>query len=111
MDASSKKRVRKTQPAKTLEGRENQVIALAVDLAEKQLKEGIASSQVIVHFLKLATTREKLEKEKLIKENLLLSARTEALQSVKRVEELYANALDAMRSYKSIAEDSEEIDD
>lgn len=83
------------------EARENQLIALAVDLAEKQLKEGTASSQVITHYLKLGSTKERLEKEKLQKENELLRAKTESLQSAKRVEELYANALQAMRSYSS----------
>jgi hypothetical protein len=86
-------------PAKTPEQRENQMIALAVDLAEKQLSEGTASAQVITHFLKLATTRERLEKEKLVRENQLLTAKTEALQSSKKMEELYSKAIDAMRSY------------
>nr|DAW19384.1 MAG TPA: hypothetical protein [Caudoviricetes sp.] len=88
-----------TRPAVTPEGREDQMISLAVDLAEKQLREGTASSQVITHFLKLATTRENLEKEKLRHENELLKAKTEVLQSSKHVEELYAKAIDAMRSY------------
>jgi hypothetical protein len=86
-------------PATTPEARENQMIALAVDLAEKQLLEGTASSQVISHFLKLGSTREQLEKEKLQRENELLRAKTEATQSAKKTEELYANALNAMRSY------------
>ena len=76
------------------------MIALAVDLAEKQLIEGTASSQVITHFLKLASSRERLEKEKLEKENKLLRAKTEAIESAKRVEELYSDALKAMRSYR-----------
>ena len=86
-------------PGTTPEAREKQLICLAVDLAERQLSEGTASSQVITHYLKLATTKERLEKEKLEKENELLKAKTEALQSAKRVEELYENALNAMRSY------------
>jgi hypothetical protein len=86
-------------PAKTLEARENQLISLAVDLAEKQLSEGTASSQVITHYLKLGSTTERLEREKLIKENELLKARTESLQSEKVKEELYKEALRAMRSY------------
>lgn len=91
---------KKMKPALTPEARENQMIALAVDLAEKQLIEGTASSQVITHFLKLASTRERLEKEKLEKENELLRAKTEAIESAKRVEELYSDALRAMRSYR-----------
>ena len=90
---------RKIRPALTPEARENQMISLAVDLAEKQLIEGTASSQVITHYLKLGSTKERLEKEKLEEENKLLKARTEALQSAKRVEELYSDAIAAMKKY------------
>jgi hypothetical protein len=86
-------------PATTPEGRENQLISAAVDLAEKQLSEGTASSQIISHYLKLGSTREKLEQERLERENELLQAKIEAMASVKRVEELYETALNAMRSY------------
>ena len=100
---------KRTRPALTPEARENQMIALAVDLAEKQLIEGSASAQVITHFLKLATSRERLEKEKLEKENELLRAKTEAIESAKRVEELYSDALRAMRSYRGESDDTEDI--
>lgn len=90
---------RKRRPALTPEARENQMISLAVDLAEKQLQEGTASSQVITHFLKLATAKERIEREILEKQKDLITAKTEALQSAKRVEELYTNALNAMRNY------------
>ncbi len=90
---------RRGAPASTPEARENQLIALAYDAAEQQFLNGTASSQVITHFLKLGTTKERLEKEKLQQENKLLKAKTEALESNKRVEELYKNALDAMRTY------------
>ena len=89
----------RTRPALTPEARENQLISAAVNLAEKQLLEGTASSQVITHYLKLGSSKERLEKEKLERENELLRAKTEALQSAQRVEELYANALAAMRRY------------
>lgn len=91
--------IARTRPALTPEARENQLISAAVNLAEKQLLEGTASSQVITHYLKLGSSKERLEKEKLARENELLRAKTEALQSAQRVEELYANALDAMRRY------------
>lgn len=90
---------KKLRPALTPEARENQLISLAVDLAEQQLREGTASSQVITHYLKLGSTREKLERERLEEENKLLKAKTENLQSMKRVEELYSEALKAMRNY------------
>ena len=92
----TKKRMR---PAITPEARENQLIALAIDRAEQQLRDGTASSQVITHYLKLGSSKEKLEQEKLELENKLLIARTEAIQSAKDVEKLYKEALDAMKSY------------
>lgn len=97
------------RPALSPESREQQLISLAVDQAEKQLREGTASSQVITHFLKMGSTRERIEKEILEKQRELISAKTQALQSAERVEELYKNALDAMRSYKGndFSEDEE----
>lgn len=86
----------------TPEARENQLISLAVDLAERQLSEGTASAQVITHYLKLATTKERLEKEKLARENELLKAKTDAMQSQKKSEELYEKAIIAMRSYSGM---------
>lgn len=97
-------------PAPTLEARENQMIALAVDLAEKQLSEGTASASVITHYLKLGTTREILEKERLKEENRLLRAKTESLESAKKVEELYFQALSAMREYSG-QEVEEDVED
>lgn len=90
---------KKRRPATTPEARENQLIALAVDLTERQLREGTASSQVITHYLKLGSSREKLEQERLRRENHLLAAKAEAMASAKRVEELYGLALNAMRTY------------
>lgn len=95
-------------PAKTLEARENQLISLAVDLAEKQLLEGTASSQVISHFLKLGSSKERLEKQKLEEENKLLRAKTENLESMKRMEELYSDAMAAMRSYSGQTDDMDD---
>lgn len=86
-------------PAITPEGREDQLIALAVNLAEKQLSDGTASSQVISHYLKLGSTKERIEKEILEEQRELIKAKTAALKSAKKVEELYKQALDAMRSY------------
>ena len=94
-----KKRQRR-RPATTIEGRENQLVSLAIDLAEKQMADGTASSQVITHYLKLGSTRERLEQERLAGENKLLESKVAAMESVKKVEELYANALIAMKAYK-----------
>lgn len=97
--SSSRSSERKTRPALTPEARENQLIALAVDLAEKQLQEGTASSQVITHYLKLGSTKERIEKEILEKQKELISAKTQALTSAKKVEELYTEAIAAMKRY------------
>ena len=97
--AKANNRPKMMRPALTPEARENQLISLAVDLAEEQLRDKTASSQVITHFLKLGTTKAELEKEKLAKENELLRAKTESIESQKRIEELYAEALNAMRRY------------
>lgn len=97
--SSSSQSTRKIRPALTPEARENQLISLAVDLAEKQLQEGTASSQVLTHYLKLASTKERIEKELLEKKKELLEAKTEALKSAKRIEELYVDAITAMKKY------------
>lgn len=96
----TKKSSAKRPPALSPEARENQLIGLAVDLAEKQLIEGTASAQVITHYLKLASSKEKLEKEILERQKDLLVAKTEAYQSSKRMEELYSNAIAAMKQYR-----------
>ncbi len=103
--AKSKKNSEETKikPTISIDARESQLISLATDLAEKQLREGTASSQVITHYLKLGTTRERLEKEKLEEENKLLKAKTENLQSAKRTEELYAEAIKYMQIYSGNA--------
>src|SRR3954447_9676319 len=87
------------KPATTPEGRENQLVSQAVDLAEDQIRAGTASSQVITHFLKLGSTRERLEQQRLEHENELTRVKIEVIESQKRVEELYMEALTAMRSY------------
>ncbi len=96
---NSSKSTRDIRPALTPEARENQLISLAVDLAEKQLQEGTASSQVITHYLKLGSTKERIEKEILEKQKELISAKTESIKSAQRIEELYAEAINAMRKY------------
>lgn len=80
-------------------GREHQLISRAVDLAEQQLIDGTASSQVITHYLKLGSSREILEQERIQMEVGLLKAKAEAMASAKRVEEMYGQALNAMRAY------------
>jgi hypothetical protein len=95
-------------PADTPEGRENQLIAAAVDLAEKQLLDGTASPSVITHFLKLASERERLERDKIRHENEMLQAKAEAYQSNRRSEELYDKAIAAMRLYNGAAVDDDE---
>lgn len=85
--------------ATTPEGRENQLIALAYDLAEKRLREGTASAQEVTHFLKMGSSTQRMEREILGEQKKLLTAKTESLESSKRVEDLYSRALSAMREY------------
>lgn len=104
---------RKQASATSEEGRENQLVSLAVDLAEKQLEAGTASSQVITHYLKLGSTRERLEQDRLRRENELLTSKVEMMASAKRVEELYETALNAMRLYagREISQEDEDYAD
>lgn len=102
------KAVGKRRAASTPEGREQQLIALAVDLAEKQLIEGTASSQVISHFLKLGSIRAQIEKELLEKQRDLAAAKAESIKSGARMEELYLNAVNAMKSYSGQEEEPDE---
>ena len=90
----------KRPPATTLKGREDQLIAAAYDLAEKQIAEGKATSQVIAHFLKLGSTREKLEQTRLAADVKLVEAKVEGLVSATHIEELYSNAIAAMKRYQ-----------
>ena len=98
-------------PALSPEAREDQLISLAQDLAEKKLRDGTASSQLISYYLRLGSTRERLEKQNLVEDLTLKRAKTEQLKSAKRVEELYSRALDAMRLYSGRDEDEEDIYD
>ena len=85
--------------ATTPEGREAQLCALAMDLAEQQIRDGTASSQVITHFLKITSSNEKMKRDNLQAENELLKAKVEALQTTKHNEQMYDKVLEAIRSY------------
>lgn len=95
-ESSARKKMR---PAMTPDARENQLISMAVDLAEQQLRDGTASSQVITHFLKLASSKDRLEREKLEEENKLLKAKTENLQSQQHREISYEEVIKALQRY------------
>lgn len=90
----------KKPPSRTLDAREKEVVSLAVDLAEQQLRDGTASPSVITHYLKLGTTSYQLELEKLKHENELLQAKTDNIRSLGRMEELYAEAIESLRRYQ-----------
>lgn len=98
------------RPATTPEAREHEMVSIAMALAEKQIKAGTASSQVITHFLKAGSLREQLEQERISHENELLRVKKEALESQQRVEEMYVKALDAMRTYSGQAP-AQDVDD
>lgn len=102
---------RRMKPATTPEAKENQMISLAMELAEKQLMEGTASSQVITHFLKLGSTKELKEKEILDLNKQLIAAKTESLHSNRHMTELYENAMRAMKSYSGQGVQNDEPED
>jgi hypothetical protein len=91
--------VKRMKPALSPEARENQLVSLAVDLAERQLLEGTASAQVITHYLRLGSTKDRIEKEILEKQKDLIEAKVQSLHSEQRIEELYANVLSALKDY------------
>ena len=100
--------VARRPPATTPEGREAQLVSLAVDLVERRLIDGTATSAEVVHVLKLGSERERLERDKLARENELLKAKQENLEAMKRSEAVYEEALQAFRSYRG---ETEDIDD
>ena len=105
------KPTRNIRPALTPEARENQLISLAVDLAEKQLLEGTASSQVITHYLKLGSSKERIEKEIIEKQKELISAKTDAIKSTETSEKLLKEAISAFRRYSGNGSREEDEDD
>ena len=107
----TRKKPKRIRPALTPEAREDQLIALATNLAEKQLMEGTASSQVITHFLKLATAKAELEKEKLRIENKKTEAQIKSIESGDEMKALYENAIKAMKNYAGYGDPDEYEDD
>ena len=101
---------RKRPPARTPEEEENYMISIAVQAAEKKILEGNASSQLLCHYLKLATQKERLEKEKLENEITLLRAKTEAIASAKQMDEIYTAAIRAMGLYTGSSNSFDEDD-
>jgi hypothetical protein len=106
-----KKKPQLGRPATTPDAREGQLVALATNLAEQQLRDGTASAQVITHYLKHGSRRERLEQQRLENENLLTQAKIEQLQSQARVEEMYSQALKAMRTYSGNDDEDDEYDE
>jgi hypothetical protein len=101
---------KRRRPATSAEAREQELASQAYDLAEEQIQAGTASSQVLTHFLKMGSTRERLEQQRIGHENELMQVKREAIEGQKRVEELYMQALSAMRSYAGQPSDGD-VDD
>lgn len=104
-------RFKKEKPAFTPDDREAQMISLAIDCAERQMREGTASSQIITHYLKLAASTTELEKKKVEQEIKLTEAKIEGIKSDARMEQLFSDAIAAMRSYSGTNEQTVEEDD
>lgn len=98
------------RPATTPDGRENQLISLAHDLAEQRMRDGTASAQEVTHFLKLGSSRERLEQERLRHENELTKVKIENMEAQTRIEELYVNAIASMRAYSGAPPEEVEED-
>lgn len=103
-----KRKTSRGRPALSPEARENQLISLAVDLAEEQLRNGTASSQVITHYLKLGSSKEKIEKEILEKQKELITAKTESIRDQKDIKNVYNRAIKAMKKYSGHGDDTDE---
>lgn len=101
----AKKESRNRPPATTPQAREDQLISMAYDAVEERIRNGSATGAELVQLLKWGSSKERLEKDILEKQKELMDAKTDALQSAKRVEELYSNALNAMRSYGGMKDD------
>lgn len=97
--------------AMTPEDREDELILLATNLAEQRLRDGTASNQLIAEIMRMGTTKERLQKEKLRRENEMLRAKTEAIEAQKHTDEMYQKALDAMRSYAGLGSFGNEFDE
>lgn len=98
-------------PARTPQDRENELVSMAYDLAEKRMSEGTASAQEVTHFLKLGSSREVLEQERIRNENALAQAKIEHMASMQRQESLMLEALRAMRGYQGLDQEDERGDD
>lgn len=107
LEDSTKQKRRGQAPGTTIESRENQIIRLAYDLVEKRIRNGTATSQEVTQFVKMGSSLAQLERTKLERENQLLQAKAEALQSQKKIESLYAEAMKAFRTYSG----QEEVDE
>jgi hypothetical protein len=108
---AQQREISRRRPATSLEDRENQLASQAYDLAEEQIRGGTASSQVITHFLKMGSTRERLEQQRIEHENQLMEVKREQIESQSRIEELYLHAIDAMRSYSGSLPVGEDVDE
>lgn len=98
----------KTLPARTPEARENQLINLAINLAEQKLRDGTASSQIITTLLNMATTKYQLENEKLRSDLKVASAKIEQMQNQGDMKDMYEKALVAFRTYQGNVEIEED---
>src|SRR5512138_2639083 len=98
---------RRQAPGETIQSREDQIIRLAYDLVEQRILKGTATSQEVTEFIRLGSTKAQLERDKLKHENELLRAKTESLESQKRIEQLYGEAMAAFRKYSGQTSDEE----
>jgi hypothetical protein len=102
---------RRQAPGMTIQSREDQIIRLAYDLVEERILKKTATSQEVTEFIRLGSTKAQLERERLKQENALLVAKTQSLESQKRIEEMYAKAMKSFKKYSGQSDDEEVFED
>lgn len=102
---------RRRSPAKTPEERESMLIAMSLSRIEQQIADGTVSSQVLTHFAKLGSSRERLEQERLRNENEVLRKKVQTMEAAVDVKNLMEDALAAFKGYSGQPFYDEDADD
>lgn len=110
MNTSNSDRKNRNHADRTPEGRENRLISMALDLAEERLRNGTATAQEVVHFLKLGSEKSRVEVEKLELEKKLVEAKTENLKAQRDMATMFNDAMAAMKRYRGEEDDIDDYD-
>lgn len=91
----------KTTPPLSDKDHEAKLISLTLQMAEQQLIDGTASSQVMTHFLRLGSIRSKVELEKLRLENNLLTEKIQSEKMGQQLKEMFQDVMESLRDYQA----------